>query len=268
MHEKVLNSTTVSVTASLTAEPVSDRVSLSDEDSMLINVDITTDNIVKKTAISLKIQDSADAAVWNTKKSVAVTATAEVQTLTVDTKANTVDGDYIVITDIIGQAWAVAFDTTGNSTNTPTGAIWTAIDGAFKTEANISADVTEAQVAARVETAFNSLTGFSDVVTTNDGANDGTMTLTAVTAGPNMAAGQVLAKDDTAAATPALAISTTTAPVDSGVFTIKLMPDTGDDVSGDRAFLPLRPFLRIIASTGAGDSLDITSVRVSQRRSR
>jgi len=107
------------------------------------------------------------------------TAVAEVSTVTYETKAASDSADYTVVYDTTGQPWAVALDLTGADAE-PTGATWVAIGAAFKTQADISGDTTAANVAATVETAFNSLTGFTAVITTDDTAADGTMTFTSV----------------------------------------------------------------------------------------
>lgn len=111
------------------------------------------------------------------------TGTMEIQTLTFPAKASATDGDYIVIYDASGTAWAVALDTTGGAAATPTGAAWTAVAAGNKDYVDISGDTTAAQVAATVEAAINALTGFTAVITTDDTAADGTMTLTQVVPG-------------------------------------------------------------------------------------
>ncbi len=50
----------------------------------------------------------------------------------------------------------------------------------------------------------------------------------------------------------------------NGVVSISLQ----ENVAGDQTHLPLRPRLRIVVSTGAGDAVTISSVRPSRRRSR
>lgn len=49
-----------------------------------------------------------------------------------------------------------------------------------------------------------------------------------------------------------------------GVFTIDLLAEA----SGDQANLPLRPYIRVVVSTGVGDAATISKVLVSKRRSR
>lgn len=254
---------TKAIVASQTNEPVSSNIKLADPSRMA--VDITCSSIAITNSLVAKLQDGngpvGAVETWFTKGSeanVTITATAEVQTLTCDTKANTVDGDYFVVTDTNGLDWAIAFDTTGGSSNTPTGAIWAAIPAGRRDEADISADTTAAQVAARVETAIDALTNFSAVITSDDTAANGTMTFTAVVAGPNMAAGQVLAKDDTSATTPALALADTTAPVSTGTFSFNLKVEN----SSDQAELPLRKLARLVVTSGVGDSVTVDSVRV------
>lgn len=109
--------------------------------------------------------------------------TNEVDRLTFEAKAATDAGDYIVITDTSGLNWAAAANVSGTDPE-PTGAAWVAIPAGRRVQANISADTTAAEVAARFETALNSLTGFTAVVTTNDTAADGTMLLTHVVRAP------------------------------------------------------------------------------------
>ena len=43
-------------------------------------------------------------------------------------------------------------------------------------------------------------------------------------------------------------------------FTIKLLPQ----VTGDQQYIPLRPEIRVVVSSGAGDAATISSVRVSR----
>jgi hypothetical protein len=82
---------------------------------------------------------------------------AEVDTATFDTQANTDSGDYLVIYDTAGLAWAVAADLTGSDPE-PTGAVWVSIPAARKAQVDLSAAVTAANVAAAFEAAFNGLT--------------------------------------------------------------------------------------------------------------
>lgn len=109
--------------------------------------------------------------------------TAEVQTLTFDTFANTNDGDYVILEDTDANQYAVALDKTGSTV--PSGAKWAAIDAANKAIADISSGVTTAaEVAAAAETALNTISGFSSIITTDDTAADGTMQLTWTESGP------------------------------------------------------------------------------------
>ncbi len=74
--------------------------------------------------------------------------------------------------------------TGGVASVAPTGVLWTAVASARRGLADISADTTAAQVAARAETAWNLLTGFTAAITSNDAAADGTMLFTQVEPGP------------------------------------------------------------------------------------
>lgn len=105
---------------------------------------------------------------------------SEVTTLTFPTKAATTAGDYVVIYDTAGLGWAVAVDKAGGDP-APTGAIWASIPAARKAQANISADTTAAEVAARFELAFDALT--SVPFATDDTAANGTMIITVTARG-------------------------------------------------------------------------------------
>ncbi len=72
--------------------------------------------------------------------------------------------------------------TAGVAAQTPTGAAWTA--ATHKGLADISADTTAAQVAARAETALDALTSITGKITTDDSAANGTMLLTQIVPGP------------------------------------------------------------------------------------
>src|SRR5690554_3815745 len=78
---------------------------------------------------------------------------SQVTTITFDTKANTSAGDYVVIYDTAGLAWAVAADLDGDDAE-PTGATWVSIPASRKAQVNLSAATSAAEVAAAFETAF------------------------------------------------------------------------------------------------------------------
>jgi hypothetical protein len=82
---------------------------------------------------------------------------AEVDTFTFTTKVGTSSGDYMVVYDTTGLAWAAAADLTG-SDPAPTGAIWAAIPSGRKTLVNLSLATTAATVATAFKTALNLLT--------------------------------------------------------------------------------------------------------------
>ena len=108
----------------------------------------------------------------------AASAASEVVTIT--------NADYKDLTDAADGDSGFTFNVTTQGVDLgaePTGAIWTAIPSANKTQADISGDTTAAQVAARFELAFDGLTGFSAVITSDDTAADGTMTMTQVVPG-------------------------------------------------------------------------------------
>lgn len=101
--------------------------------------------------------------------------TSEVSTLTFQAKADTDPGDYIVVYDTLGNAWAVYADTTGSDPE-PTGDVWAAIPAGQKTSADITLATDAASVAAIFEVSFDSLTDVP--FATDDSAADGTMLIT------------------------------------------------------------------------------------------
>lgn len=72
--------------------------------------------------------------------------------------------------------------TTDGTDAVPSGAVYASIGAANKARADISGDTSAADVAATFETAFDALTGFTSVITSDDTAADGTMTFTSATA--------------------------------------------------------------------------------------
>lgn len=103
-----------------------------------------------------------------------------------DTVVTVTNVDLKALTDAADGDTGFSFETTTQGADLgaePTGAIWAAIGAAYKTQADISADTTAANVAARFELAFDGLTGFTAVVTSDDTAADGTMLMTQVNAG-------------------------------------------------------------------------------------
>ena len=78
----------------------------------------------------------------------------EVDQVTFAAKASTTDGDYFVLHDWTGAAWAVALDTTGGGSNTPTGAAWVAVPAANKVYTSIRSATTGSDVSALVHTAI------------------------------------------------------------------------------------------------------------------
>ncbi len=103
---------------------------------------------------------------------------------TMAVKAPCTDPDVKAFDGGAATSFSGAETTAGVAAQTPTGAIWTAIASGNKCLADISGDTTAAQVAARVETAVDAMTGLSAVITTDDSANDGTMTFTQIVPGP------------------------------------------------------------------------------------
>lgn len=101
--------------------------------------------------------------------------TSDVVTLTFPTKAGSTGGDYFVVYDMAGLAWAAALNKSGTDP-VPSGAVYTAIAAGRKVNVDISGGTDAASVAALVETAFDALTGNPFV--TDDSAADGTMLVT------------------------------------------------------------------------------------------
>jgi hypothetical protein len=83
----------------------------------------------------------------------------------------------------VGTSIVAAMSVEGSVTAEPTGAIWSAISASNKASVDIDAATDAASVAALVETALNALTGFTAAITSDDTADDGTMTLTQVEPG-------------------------------------------------------------------------------------
>lgn len=81
---------------------------------------------------------------------------AEVDTATFQAKASTNAGDYLVIYDTAGLAWAVAADLTGSDPE-PTGAVWESIPAERKSQVDLSSATTDAQVSTAFQNAFNAL---------------------------------------------------------------------------------------------------------------
>lgn len=106
---------------------------------------------------------------------------SEVTTLTFANKAGTAAGDYVVIYDTTGEAWAVAADLDGDDPE-PTGAIWDAIPAAQKGQADLTAATDAASVAAAFELAFDALVDVP--FATDDSAANGTMLVTVTLRGP------------------------------------------------------------------------------------
>lgn len=94
---------------------------------------------------------------------------SEVDTFTFDTQANTSSGDYMVVYDTDGNAWAAAADLTGSDPE-PTGAVWVSIPAARKTQVDLSGDSTADEVAASFAAALEALTAvpFASAASTDD----------------------------------------------------------------------------------------------------
>jgi hypothetical protein len=140
----------------------------------------TAQTTTNGTAVPLKYVDHVSAQIVvgdNPAAKGFISGTAQVQTLTFESLANSDAGDYFIIYDTTGQGWGISLDKTGSDPE-PTGARWVALAAAKKDHVDISGATTAAQVAALVETAIDALTGFTAVIVTDDSAANGTMTFT------------------------------------------------------------------------------------------
>ena len=82
---------------------------------------------------------------------------AEIDTFTFQAQADTDPGDYLVVYDTEGLAWAAAADITGSDPE-PTGAVWVSIPAERKVMVDLSAATTAATVATAFEGALNGIT--------------------------------------------------------------------------------------------------------------
>jgi hypothetical protein len=248
------NQSTVACVASTTNQ-ISEVLRISAEDSRNLLVNVTFSLVEETNTLNVVLQDSVDnGTTWATVKTSAVATTKAVHTLTFLTKANTVDGDYVVLEDTAGTQWAIATDATGSSAE-PTGAVWVAIDAANKGQADISADTTAADVAARFETAFNALSGFTALITSDDTAADGTMTMTQVKGGTVTA--PVVKDDDDAGAGTIVGANTT-----PGAATLSYELENNVYDGTDTAIWPIA---RVVVTAGVGDSATVSGLTVTQR---
>lgn len=244
----------VACTAS-TTNVISDPIHISGEDSRNILVHVTFSIVEETTGMSVALQDSVDnGTTWANVQTSNVATTAAVQTLTFDTKANTGDGDYVVVETTDGTQYAVAADATGSSAE-PTGAIWTAIPAANKAQADISGDTSAADVAASFETAFDGISGFTSVITSDDTAADGTMSMTQVKGG---VVDDVVVKDENDAGAGSISAANTTPGASTLVYELENNVYDGTDTA-------IWPLARVVCVCGAGDTGTVTAVNVSRR---
>ena len=229
---------------------------VSGESSKNIKVAVAFSSMEEVTGITFALQDSYDGGTtWeNVKSAVAITTVAKVDTVTFPTKAGATDGDYMSIYDSGGVAWAISLDTSGSSAE-PTGALWVATAAARRTHVDISADTTAAQVAARVETAFDALTAVGAEWATDDTAADGTMTFTWVPKGNDSTASTDQDEDDSGDGS--IAIANTTA----GSFT---EPEVENNVF-DGTDTATWPLCRVVVITDTSDACTASAVYVSAR---
>lgn len=102
---------------------------------------------------------------------------ANVDTATFSALAASTSGDYVIVySGSSNTARAVATDDTGSAPE-PTGALWTAIAAANKSNVDISAAVTAAEVAEKITDAYNLLDASTEI-TASDAGSDGTVVFT------------------------------------------------------------------------------------------
>jgi hypothetical protein len=145
-----------------------------------------------------------------------VAGTSAIWKATYPAVADAVDGDYFTILSKAGVLYAIAIDKTGSSA-APTGAVWMGIPAAQKAQCDISGCTDAASVAAAMELAFDGLTGITSIITTSDGANDGTMLFTQVVRGDVGAANMVTYLKNDAGPSVEVLVAEDTAGVDSTV---------------------------------------------------
>lgn len=254
VRNEILNGTSVTSVASATTA-ITPIIRVTDRDSKNILVSVTLSAVSETTGLTVVLQDSPDGSTFSTVKSGNITSVANVETLTFPTKAGATHGDYFVVYDAAGLGWAIALDKTGGGA-VPSGAIYTAIPAARKAQANISTDTTAAEVAARVELAFDALTGATAALVTDDSAADGTMTFTAVAAGVNTTNAVLKNEDDSGAG------SITAAQTTSGSFTATVELENNIYNGSDTAMWPLA---RVAIVGGAGDVATASSCLVTRR---
>ncbi len=231
------------------------KITISGEDSRNLLCHTTFSIVEETTGMTVVLQDSIDnGTTWATVQTINVATTKAVHTLTFLSKASTGDGDYVVLEDTSGDKWAVAVDATGSSAE-PTGAIWVAIPAAKKAQADISGDTTAANVAATFEAAFDGITDFTGVITSDDTAADGTMTMTQIKGGTVTA--PVVKDDDDAGAGTIVGANTT-----PGAATLVYELENNIYDTSDTAMWPVA---RIVCVTDTGDSGTVTACRVSRR---
>ncbi len=148
----------------------------------------------------------------------------EIDTFTFQAQADTDAGDYLVVYDTEGNAWAAAADITGTDPE-PTGDVWVAIPAARKTQVDLSAATTDATVAAAFETALNALTDFPFVAADSTADVACTQDLRGVLSAP-----EVHNEDDSGAGS--IAVAVTNAGVNSEV-----------DVDADTITIPSHGYL-------------------------
>lgn len=201
--------------------------------SRRVQVDVSLD--VTAAQVAASFESAIDAITGFTAKIVTDDTAADgTMTFTQQTKGAVADPVPHNADDSGAGTISVAITTPGADAVTPSGAAYTAVDASRKVVADITGDTTAAQVAARAETALNALTGFTALITTDDTAADGTMTLTQTAVGD--CNNPVPHNDDDSGAG-----SITTAETNSGTSTASLTKVNAGVIRFDVLWRPLSP---------------------------
>lgn len=250
----LLNNTSVTVGESETDTPISEIFTITNPRALTIDLEVS--EIAKVTGITGKLQTRSCGGDWITGKTFAISTTQRIVAATFLEQAETDSGDYVHLVDGNGDSWAVAADLTGADAE-PNGAIWTAIPAANKALADISAAVTAEDVAAAFDTAFNSLTDFDTVFTSDWTFVPGSITFAEIPIGSASSTATPHNEAESGAGSITTAVNF---PGDStpSPNVLLISADTADT-----DYLPLRKQARLVVSSGSGDSVTISSVVIT-----
>ena len=129
-----------------------------------------------------------------------------------------------------------------------------AVPSARRAQADLSGETSAADVAEAFEAAFNGISGFNAVITSNDTAADGTMTMTQIKGGTIE---DVVPKDDDDSGAGSITAANSTPGAATLVYEIE------NNVAGTDT--TMWPLARVIMTTGVGDTATVSAVYVSRR---